>query len=360
MSITILNIAYPFSPVSRDSVGGAEQVLASLDEALAAEGYHSVVVAAQGSTVRGTLLESCRLGPPLTNEHRLDQHRVHRDTIQEALRQFPIDLIHLHGIDFYEYLPDTDLPILATLHLPPDWYPECVWNRSAPNLWLHCVSLSQHEQCPAHANLLAPIQNGVPIPHFQPSQRRGNYVLSLGRICPEKGFHLALEAAATANVPLGLGGEVFPYPTHLDYFESQIRPRLDRHRRYLGPLDAHQKFNLLKRARALLVPSRVPETSSLVTMEAMACGTPVIAFRFGALPTLVEDGVTGFLVDSPAEMARAIHHADQISPAACHARAREFFSRERMTEQYLKRYAALITSQHTRPRERRLEPACTP
>lgn len=356
MKMTILNIAYPFSLVSADSVGGAEQVLVSIDEALVEAGHQSIVVAAQGSRVRGTLLESCALGRPLTSETRLEQHRLHRATIQEALRRFDVDLIHLHGVDFYEYLPETSLPVLATLHLPPDWYPDSVWTLDAPNLWLHCVSLAQHERCPHRANLLAPIQNGVRVPPATSSARRGNYALTLGRICPEKGFHLAMDAAKLTGLPLGLGGEVFPYETHLRYFENEIRPREDRRRRFLGPLNALQKYRFLKRARCLLIPSLVPETSSLAAMEAMACGTPVIAFRLGALPSLIEHGRTGFLVDSVPEMAQAILNADQIDPNVCHSRAKEFFSRERMTDQYLKRYAGIIAFQSNRRRTGPLEP----
>ena len=102
--------------------------------------------------------------------------------------------------------------------------------------------------------------------------------MALGRICPEKGYHIALDAAARAGVPMVLAGEVFRYPAHEQYFRDEIAPRLDASRRFIGPVGLHRKRRLLSEARCLLAPSLAPETSSLVAMEALACGTPVIAF----------------------------------------------------------------------------------
>ena len=118
-------------------------------------------------------------------------------------------------------------------------------------------------------------------------------------------------------------------------------PRLDRRRRYLGPVGFIRKRRLLAAARCLLVPSLVAETSSLVAMEAAACGTPVIAFRSGALPEVVEDGRTGFLVDDVDGMAEAIRRVDRIDPAACREAARRRFSNRRMAAAYLDRYQML-------------------
>jgi hypothetical protein len=339
MTLTVLNIAFPFAQVSPDAVGGAEQVLAAIDSALVSAGHRSIVVAARGSRIRGTLLESCGPTTTLTDEIRAEQYTVHRAKIAEVLDRFPIDIIHLHGVDFYEYLPATELPVLVTLHLPPDLYPDHIY--SMERVFLHCVSPAQNLRCPASENLLPPIENGVEIP-APVAIRRRNYALSLGRICPEKGYHLAMDAARLAGVPFFLGGEAFPYETHLRYLEQQIRPREDRLRRWVGPLNRRRKLRALRGARCLLVPSTIAETSSLVTMEALACGTPVIAFRFGALPSLVDHGRTGFLVNSVEEMADAIQRADQIDPEACRAAARERFSVERMTQQYIDRYARIV------------------
>jgi glycosyltransferase involved in cell wall biosynthesis len=341
MALTVLNIAFPFAQVSPDAVGGAEQVLAAIDSALVSAGHRSIVVAARASSIRGMLLESCGHTATLTNEVRAQQYAIHRAKIAEALERFPIDIVHMHGVDFYEYLPAGEAPVLATLHLPPDLYSDHIYRMEG--IFLHCVSPVQHLRCPRSENLLAPIENGVEVPPPVAIRRR-NYALSLGRICPEKGYHLAMDAARLAGVPFFLGGEAFPYETHLRYLDQQIRPREDRLRRWVGPLNRRRKLRALRGARCLLVPSTIAETSSLVTMEALACGTPVIAFRFGALPSLVDDGRTGFLVNSVEEMADAIQRADQIDPKACRAAARERFSVERMTHQYIDRYACIVHS----------------
>src|SRR5205085_11918601 len=159
-----------------------------------------------------------------------------------------------------------------------------------------------------------------------------NFVLALGRVCPEKGFHLALDAAERAGVPLLIAGQVFPYPAHQAYFAEQIRPRLGREARFLGPVGFARKRRLLSAARCLLVPSLVAETGSLVAMEALACGTPIIAFPAGVLGDLVEPGVTGFLVKDTEEMAEAIVLADKIDPERCREAARRRFSLDRMLE----------------------------
>lgn len=349
MSLTVLNIAFPFAPVSDDAVGGAEQVLAAIDRALVSAGHQSIVVAARGSRIRGTLIASCGPAGTLSESVRQDQYALHRARIREALQRYPVDVVHLHGVDFYEYLPAGEFPVLATLHLPPDLYPDSVYRLDRAETFLHCVSPIQHRCCPPAGNLLPPIENGVEIPPIVAIRRR-NYALSLGRICPEKGYHLAMDAARLAGIPFFLGGEAFPYETHLRYLAQQIRPREDRFRRWVGPLNHRRKIRALRGARCLLVPSTIAETSSLVTMEALACGTPVIAFRFGALPSLVDHGRTGFLVNSVEEMAEAIQKIDHIDPAVCRATAIERFSVERMTQQYLQRYASIASKRAGRDR----------
>jgi glycosyltransferase involved in cell wall biosynthesis len=167
------------------------------------------------------------------------------------------------------------------------------------------------------------------------------FALFLGRICPEKGVHIAIDAAKRANVPLLIAGEVYPYVEHERYFREEIVPRLDHMRRFIRTAGFARKRRLLTAARCLLVPSLVPETSSLVAREAAACGTPVIAFRIGALPETVIHGRTGFIVDDEAAMAQAITEAGRIDPAVCRAVARERFSLERMTGRYLDLYHRL-------------------
>lgn len=340
---SILSVAYPFAPVSLDATGGAEQILALLDRGITAAGHHSVVLAAEGSCVSGTLI-SCPIPPgPIDEPMRQCVHSIWRNAIAETLRRHPIDLIHFHGVDFHRYLPAAGTPVLATLHLPPSFYPESVFSLERPRTWLNCVSASQRNCCPLSPLVAGVVENGVPHELFDtPATPASGYVVSLGRICPEKGFHLALDAADRAGVPLHLAGKLYPYPDHVRYWRTELQPRLRPPHRFLGPIGMQRKPALLAAARCLLAPSLVAETSSLVAMEALACGTPVVAFAAGALPEIVAHRQTGFVVRDSLEMAEAIRQADGLDRQSCRFEARRRFSCETMVARYLDLYARLL------------------
>ncbi len=188
------------------------------------------------------------------------------------------------------------------------------------------------------------IPNGVAVERLDARLSKRNFVLALGRICPEKGFHVALDAAAQAGRMLLLGGEVFPYPEHEEYFRTQIAPRMGPSARFLGRLDFERKRRLMAAASCVLIPSLVAETSSLVAMEALACGTPVVAFPAGALPEIIEHGRTGFLVENEREMVVAIQRAGGISPARCREAARERFAAARMVASYIETYQQMVNT----------------
>ncbi|WP_244620193.1 glycosyltransferase [Mesorhizobium sp. NFR06] len=336
----MLNVAYPLAPVGPDAVGGAEQVLSALDRALVWEGHRSIVVACQGSRAAGTLVETPAETGVLDEAAKSRAHQAHRDAIASARARWSIDVVHLHGIDFDAYLPE-DGATLVTLHLPLGWYRPEVLAPSRANLWLHAVSEAQHRTAPVGSKLTNPILNGVDIDALREPRSRRNFALVLSRICPEKGIHLALEAAKRAGATLAIGGQIYSYQAHVRYFADEVRPRLDRRRRFLGPLGFLAKRRLLNAARCLVIPSLAAETSSLVAMEALACGTPVIAFPNGALPEVVQHGRTGFLVNDVDEMAKAIVDAGALDHETCRAEAQRRFSLERMVSSYMEAYEAL-------------------
>ncbi|HXS93254.1 MAG TPA: glycosyltransferase [Candidatus Limnocylindrales bacterium] len=317
----ILSVAYPLAIVGPEATGGAERVLTEIDSVL---GDRSIVIAAEGSQVAGTLIATPRVKGAFTREARSWAQANHRTAIASALHRYDVDLVHFHGIDFLTYLPSSGPAMLATLHLPPSWYPPRVFDLPVT---LNAVSRAQQSACPRFVPV---IENGVSIRPARVSKR--NFALALGRICPEKGLHIAIEAAQLAGVPLILAGELYPYPEHEHYFQTEILPRLGRNVRYAGPVTGVRKTRLLTAARCLLAPSLAQETSSLVAMEALTCGTPVIAYPNGALPEIATR-----LVSTPLEMAEAIRTVRPVTPQSN-------FTASQMTQKYLELYRDLTGS----------------
>lgn len=352
MRLTVLNVSYPLAPVSSATAGGAEQVLLTIDQGLVRAGHRSIVVGPAGSHCHGLLVPTNLPRKPLDELMKQRARREHAKAIHCALRQFTVDVIHLHGIDFLEYLPPRGIPVVVTLHLPPHWYPEAVFGLRRDDIHLVCVSESQRARCPKWGRMRV-VPNGVAV---DPSKfrKKGDYLLSMGRICQEKGFHLAFDAANKTGLPLYLAGQLFDYPEHRKYFEQEIRPRLAEPHKFLGPVGGSRKKQLLAGARCVLIPSLAQETSSLVAMEAITCGTPVIAFRTGALPEVIEHGRTGLLVNSADEMAEAIQQVGTLDSELCIDTARARFSAERMVAQYLDLYESVAAEYHCP----KLEVAC--
>jgi glycosyltransferase involved in cell wall biosynthesis len=343
MSLSVLNVAYSLAPVAPSTAGGAEHVVKWLDGALVDAGHRSIVLAAEGSKISGELWTIPATGTRTVDRRIANEiQAAQRHAIGEILRARRIDIVHMHGIDFCYCLPPAGIPVLATLHLPIESYPEEAFHLNRPQTYLNCVSHNQWQSLPPGVSVHTFIDNGVPIQSAPTPHKKRRFAVALGRICPEKGFHLALSAAKKAGMPLFLAGQLFRFPAHEAYFEKEILPRLDKERRFIGPVGSVAKHWLLSSAQCLLVPSLISETSSLVSMEALACGTPVVAFRVGALPGIIDDGRTGFLVNNETEMAEAIAATSELDPEVCRAVARERFSIERMTQAYLALYRDLI------------------
>ena len=352
MRLTVLNVAFPLAPVGPDAVGGAEQVLGQLDAALVRAGHRSIVVACEGSRVAGTLVS---IPPPAPHGDRYrlpaGAHRSPAAGDRAVLDRYPVDVVHLHGIDFHAYLPPAGVPAVATLHLPLAWYPPGALRPGRPGTYLHCVSASQRRARPPGVRTPAGHRERRADPARSPTigtarrlDRRRRFAVALGRVCPEKNFHVALDAAARAGVPVLLAGRVFGYEPHERYFREQIAPRLDRKRRFIGPVGFGRKRRLLNLARCLLLPSLAPETSSLVAMEALARAACRWSPSRPAPPDIVRHGVTGFLVKSAREMADGIHAAARLDPEACRDEARRRFSIDRTIGRYLDLYQRLAAA----------------
>jgi glycosyltransferase involved in cell wall biosynthesis len=350
MGERILFSAYPLLPVTEDSAGGAEQVLWNLQREMAAKGYRVTVAACADSAVDGQLFAT---GAPARGSlaSAKSQEDCHATKCLELLRVREaigtgFALVHDHSGSFFMHANKfPNVPVLATLHLPRSFYPKNAFTRVAPNVSFNCVSKAQAKTFVDVPRLLGHVKNGVAVDRFQLQTKKQDYVLWLGRICEEKGTHLALDAAAKADVPIVIAGSVYPFAYHQAYFEHSVLPRLEKmgdQARFVSAPSFATKLELLRNARALLITSTAEETSSLVAMEAAACGTPVVAMKRGALPEIVEHGVTGILARNEAKLVEAIKDVSGIRPQACRIHAVENFSAAGMAQDYTKLYSKLI------------------
>lgn len=347
MPLTVLSIAFPFAPTGPAAVGGAERILSCLDEALVAAGEVSLVVACEGSRPAGRLFAvSLPDSGQLAERDRRACVRRCQAAIDRALASYDVDVIHMHGMDLDQYVLPAAIPVLMTLHLPIAWYRPAVWRSRRGAVRFCCVSKSQRRSCPPELRNCMVIENGVALPSSPTAVSKQDFALVMGRICPEKNAHAAMEAGTRAGVRVVLAGRAFPYREHQQYLREKIEPLLNNGNSgvqhvFLGAVTLREQQKLMAQARCLLHPTLAPETSSLVAMEALAAGTPVIAYPSGALPEIVEHQVTGFLVNDVEEMAEALHKVHTISRAACRRVAERRFNQQRMVQEYFELYESL-------------------
>ena len=346
----VLYVSYPMLPVSDASCGGAEQMLWALEREMHLRGWRTVVAGCEGSRVQGELFSTGEA--PRETDFFEQRSSDHSGKITELLRGSNGDfaLVHDKSGHFWKSAGETHHAILATLHLPRSFYPTGVFEATPGNVFFNCVSKSQAESFRDLPRMLGVVNNGIALDRFELQCRKADYLLWMGRICPEKGAHLAIEVAHRAKMPLVLAGQVYPFSYHQEYSRREIEPQITADGssvRFVESPSFDEKVKLLQNARALLVTSLAPETSSLVAMEAMACGTPVIALRRGALPEVVEHGVSGFVVDDLSRIVAAVDDVEFIWPEACRSRVEEKFSATRMASDYEELYERVTAGTST-------------
>ena len=344
----ILYVAYPLLTISETSAGGAEQVLWTLEREMAGRGSRTTVAASSGSQISGELFST---GDACTQTDDFERrNREHQDKIVQFVRRRrqqgrPFDLIHDMSGSFWTRALEIEAPVLATLHLPRHFYQPEYFESIPANVAFNCVSAAQARSFNAIEQMMGVVPNGIPLDHFDPNYGKRQGLLWLGRICEEKGPHLALDIAARSGWPIVIAGQVYPFSYHRQFFDREIEPRLRQNpnAQWIDSPSAPLKCDLLRSAAALLITSLVNETSSLVAMEAAACGTPVIAFRRGAIPEVVKNGITGFVVDGIQEAVEALKRLPTLSSIECHRHAMRHFSGERMANVYERLYTSLLS-----------------
>jgi glycosyltransferase involved in cell wall biosynthesis len=248
------------------------------------------------------------------------------------------DIVHDHsgflGPAFAGMLP---VPVVHTLHGP--FTPEIrrFYEAFKDDCYYVAISRRQLESCPG-LNYLGMVPNAVDVDEHRYLGEKGDYLICVGRICEAKGTEQAVLLARETGNRLLLAGKIDPGRDR-DYFESRVVPHLDgKMILYLGEVSQEEKVRLVSRARALLFTVQWEEPFGLVMAEALACGTPVLATRWGAVPEVVEHGVTGFLADSPRELASYVERIDELDPLDCRRAAEEHFSPGAMAASYLDIY----------------------
>ena len=347
-TLRVLYIAYPLLPVTEHSAGGAEQVLWTLEREMQARGHSTTVVACSGSQVAGVLFAS---GEPA---ERLDQFEARSEQQTRLVMEWlesgaaaQFDVVHDMSGSFWQHASGIGLPVLATLHLPRSLYKHIDFSVIPESVSFNCVSHSQTREFVDLPRMLNVVPNGIALDLFSSATvplREREYCLWLGRICEEKGTHTALDVAHAAGAKFIVAGTVYPFLYHQKYFAREVIPRLKRagnRAKYVERPTFLEKQDLIRHARALLITSEINETSSLVAMEAAACGTPVVALRRGALEEVISEGVTGFLVEQSQEMISVLPQIDQIVPEKCRSYAAEHYSEAQMADGYLGLYSRI-------------------
>jgi glycosyltransferase involved in cell wall biosynthesis len=322
--------------------GGTERVVAWLVDALVGLGHQVTLFASGDSHTKAELVPVCQ------RALRLARPRPDPTAAQTALleavaqRANEFDVIHAH-IDWLHLpiLHRTGAPFLTTLHgrldLPGlsrmiELFP------GAPY-----VSISDNQRSPlAAAKWLGTVHHGMPEKLLRPSFGSGQYLAFLGRLTHEKGAHVAIRIAQAAGMPLRIAAKV-PRDQR-SYFKEHLEPLIDgKNIQLVGEVDDKRKQGFLDGAAALLFPIDWPEPFGLVMIEAMACGTPVIAFRAGSVPEVIDDGVTGFIVDSEEEAVRAISLVGKLKRREIRKTFERRFTAQRMAEDYVQLYRRLTS-----------------
>ena len=329
--------------------GGTERVIAWLTEELVTLG-HDVTLFASGDSQTSARLEAIWPRALRLDTSVRDPMGLHMAMLEQVRRQSDhFDVLHFH-LDYYPFslFSRQTTPFITTLHGRldlPEHQPVFTTFSSMPVI---SISNSQRRPVP-QAGWVKTIYHGLPADLLTPKPVRPGYLAFLGRISPEKSVDRAIRIAERCGLPIKIAAKVDR--ADRDYFEEQIRPLMSLpFVEYLGEINDAQKPEFLSGAIALLVSIDWPEPFGLVMIEAMACGTPVIAFNRGSVPEIVEDGLTGFIVEDETSAVGAVGQLSTLSREGVRARFEERFTARRMANEYLAVYRQLAEAANPRLR----------
>jgi glycosyltransferase involved in cell wall biosynthesis len=336
----IAQVAPLYESVPPKFYGGTERVVHYLTEELVRQGHEVTLFASGDSMTSANLVSSCpvalRLNPD--GEDELALHFVMLEKVFRVAADF--DIIHFH-LDYLHFPVSRrqEIPNITTLHGRLDIPTlKCLY-REFPDMPVVSISDAQRGPLP-WINWQGTVHHGLPLDLLPAGKADGGYLAFLGRISPEKGVDRAIEISRRVGLPLKIAAKIDK--SDRKYFETQIRqlfdsPDVD----YVGEIGESQKGDFLGKARALLFPIDWPEPFGLVMIEAMSCGTPVVAFHGGSVDEVIEDGVTGFIVDNVEQAAHAVDRIGDIDRGRCRKVFESRFSAARMVADYMNIYTRL-------------------
>lgn len=337
----IAQVAPLFESVPPKYYGGTERVVSYLTEELVRQGHEVTLFASGDSATKARLLAGCQRS--LRLDKRCIDKLAHQMVMLERVfrRATEFDIVHFH-VDYLHFPLSRRQPItnVTTLHGRldiPDLVPLYQEFRD-----MRVISISNAQRAPLlSANWQATVYHGLPVDLYRFRPEPGSYLAFVGRISPEKRVDRAIEIAKRVQIPLKIAAKVDPVDRH--YFKSTIKPLLcEPLVEFIGEIGEGEKDEFLGNAYALLLPIDWPEPFGLVMVEAIACGTPVIAYRDGAVPEVIEEGHTGFIVEELEEAVEAVRRIPELSRKRCREAFEKRFTATRMAQDYVKVFERLI------------------
>jgi glycosyltransferase involved in cell wall biosynthesis len=336
----IAMVAPPWFSVPPDAYGGIEEVVAGLVHELTGRGH------------RVTLIGAGEDGTPAEFQQTFEEPPSHRlgDPVPEVVHAAAAARL-LDGLDGLDVVHDHSLagpltalgrrtPTVVTIHGPVEGDMAEYYRPLGDAVGLVAISAAQRQSAP-DLNWVGTVPNGLDVDSYPFRADKEDWTLFVGRFVPDKGAHLAIDAARAAGRRIRLAGKASE-PAEQEYFDREIRPRLGDDAEYLGEVDAAGKRELYGAAACLLFPIQWPEPFGMVMIEAMACGTPVVALRAGSVPEVVADGTTGIICDRADELPDAIDKAERLRPEECRAHVAGHFDLAAMADGYERVYRELV------------------
>lgn len=338
----IAQIAPVWERVPPRKYGGIEVVVHHLTEELVRRGHDVTLFATGDSITKARLISFYDTSPDRIHlaQHNPVLELIHIGKAFKNAEQF--DIIHNHSGWIGTVSGSLiNKPMLDTLHTSFSGDNMLFYEAYKDATFYNSISFEQRRLGPA-LNYVGNIYNAIDTDSYQFSREKGDYFIHLNRICPDKGTDIAVEVARKSGIKLILAGKLDPGKDTL-YYKEKIAPKVDgRQIIYRGEVSGEEKRVLLRNAKGYIFPLQWPEPFGLVMAEAMACGTPVIAFPYGSVPEVVEDGKTGFVVSSFEQMVEAVNNIERIDPFECRKRAVEKFSISKMVDNYETLYKEII------------------